>query len=326
MAPHAVDALDDARDVTVSTLLPVSWRTWLRLTVVTFFVSGVGGGGSIGQGVQGIVSSPRPPGATLGRLDPPSLPTVVPERVTVLLVAVAALVGVAAVGYALLGSVMEFVLVDGLRNRRFPLRRASRRFLGPGVRLFAFRTGVVVLLAGSAALSLLAALGVLTVSSAGVLFVPVLTLVTVLVWLAGVVCLRLTTDFVVPTMLAEGRSVLAAWRRLLPLVRTAWRDVLLYLLVRLGLGLAATVAVGLVVGLAALVIAVPFALLGSAVVATVGLQGSGLVAVAVLVVGFVPLVGVAAVVAQVPVVVYFRCYGLVLLGRLDARLALLSPE
>ena len=326
MALHAIDALDDARDVTVSTLLPVSWRTWLRLAVVTFFVSGVGGGGSIGQGVQGIVSSPRPLGSTLGRLDVPPVPAVVPERATALLVAVVALVGVAAVGYALLGAVMEFVLVDGLRNRRFSLGRANGRFLGRGVRLFVFRTAVLLVLAGSATLLPLVVFGVLTVSFAGVLFVPLLALAVALVWVGGLVCLRLTTDFVVPTMLAEGRSVLAAWRRLLPLVRTAWRDVLLYLVVRLGLGLAATVAVGLVVGLVALVVAVPFALLGSLVVSTVGLQGSGLVAVAVLVAGFVPLVAVAAVVVQVPVVVYFRCYGLLLLGRLDTGLALLPAE
>lgn len=322
----AIDALDDARDVTLSLLLPVSWRTWARFAVVTFFVSGVGGIGSLGQGVQGIVSSPQPPGATLGRLDLPPLPAVVPERVTALLVGVGVLAVALGVGYAVAGAVAEFVLVEGVRTHRFTLRRTSRRFLAPGLRLFAFRTAVVLVLALGAALPLLTVLGVLTVSLGGVLLVPLLSLALLLGWVVGLVCLRLTTDFVVPTMLAEGRPVLSAWRRLLPLVRTAWRDLLLYLVVRLGLGIAATAAVGLVVGLVALAISVPFALLGSLVVATVGLQGSGLVAVTVLVAGYVPLVVVAAVVAQVPVVVYFRCYGLVVLGQLDATLALLSPE
>jgi hypothetical protein len=287
----------------------------------------VGGGGSAGQGVQGIVSSPSPssspppslPTAALDSADIPTLTSLPTGRVVALAAAVAAVVLVLAAGYALVGAVMEFVLVDGLRRRRFALRRASRQFLTPGVRLFVFRTLVVGVLAASAALP---ALLVVVVGAPPVSLLVLLGLFALSVWLAGLCCLRLTTDLAVPTMVAEGRTVLSAWRRLLPLVHRAWREVTLYLAARLALGLAATLVVGLGVGLAALVIAIPFAVLGSVVVATVGLRGPGLVAVAALVAGFVPLVVAAAVVVQVPVVVYFRYYGLVFLGRLDERLAL----
>lgn len=322
----AVDALDDARDATESMLVPPSWGTWLRLALVTFFVSGVGGGGSVSQGVQGAISSPPSPRTTLGGFDPstlqPMLQSLLPGRPMSLVVGVAVVVLVLGIGYTLVGAVMEFVLVDGLRRRRFTLRRATRQFLGPGVRLLLFRVVVGVVLVGAAAVPVLVALGVLSLSVAGVLLVPLLALVVGVVWLVGVLCLRLTTDFVVPTMIAEGRSVLSAWQRLLPLVRAAWREVALYLAVRLGLGIAATILVGLVVGLVVLVIAIPFALLGSLVVSTAGFQGAGLVALVLLAAVFIPLVVVATVVVQVPVVVYFRYYGLVFLGRLDDRLAL----
>jgi hypothetical protein len=322
MAWDATDSLDDARDVTESLLRPVSRGVWLRLAVVAFFVSGVGGEGSVGQGVQGIASSPSPPTATLDAVDLPTLPALAPERLTALAAGALVVLVAALVGYALVGAVMEFVLVEGVRTRRLTLRRTTRQFLGPGLRLFAFRTAVVAVLAASVALPALVVVGVLSVSLSGALLVPVVGLVVAATWAVGVLCLRLTTDFVVPTMLAEGRTVLSAWRRFLSVALPAWREVALYLVVRLVLGVAATLLVGLAVGLVALVVAIPFALLGSLVVSTVGLQGSGLVAVALLATVFVPTVVAAAVVVQVPVVVYLRSYGLVFLGRLDDRLAL----
>ncbi|WP_380674914.1 DUF7544 domain-containing protein [Salinigranum sp. GCM10025319] len=323
MSWDAIDSLDEARAATQSLLLPFSWRAWLRLAVVTFFVGGVGGGGGAGQATQGATSSPTPPGAGVGSgPDLPPLPDVSPGTVGAVVVGVLAVVVVLAVGYALVGAVMEFVLVECLRSRRVELRRPFRQFLVPGLRLFGFRLAVFVVLLALAAVPILVVLGVLSVSVAGVLLVPFLVVFVVGAWLVGLVVLRFTTDFVVPTMIAEGRSVLSGWQRVVPLVRAAWKEVVLYFVIRLGLGIAASLVVGLVVGLAALVIAVPFVLGGVAVVLTVGLQGVGLVVVAVLVVVFLAIVVAVSVVVQVPVVTYFRYYGLFVLGALDDRLDL----
>jgi hypothetical protein len=125
-------------------------------------------------------------------------------------------------------------------------------------------------------------------------------------------------------MVAEGRTVLSAWRRLLPLIRSEWREVVFFVLIRFGLGIAASFAVGLVVGLAALVVAIPFVLAGGAVALTVGLQGVGLVVGAGLAGGFVAAVVAVSVLVQVPVVTYFRYYGLFVLGGLDDRLDLVG--
>jgi hypothetical protein len=96
--------------------------------------------------------------------------------------------------------------------------------------------------------------------------------------------------------------------------------------VRLVLGAAAAVVVGLAVGLGALVVALPFVLVGGAVVATVGLQGVGLVVLVALGAVFFLSVLLLSVVVQVPVVTYFRYYGLLLLGRLDGRLDLVRAS
>jgi hypothetical protein len=322
MSWDAVDALDDARGATESLLLPLSWRTWLRLVVVTFFVGGVGGGGGAGQAAQGAISSPSPPGTTLNGVDLPPLPVASLGDVgAVLLVVVAVAVALGAT-YAVVGAVMEFVLVESLRRRRVDLRRPFRQFLLPGLRLFVFRTLVVAGLLVAAAVPLLVFLGVLPRSGSGAIFLSLLAVGAGLVWVVGGVVLRLTTDFVVPTMVGEGRTVLSAWRRFLALCRTAWREVALYLIIRVVLGAAAAVVVGLAVGLGALVVVVPFALVGGLVAFTAGTQGVGLVVLAGVGGVFVLLVGVLSVVVQVPVVTYFRYYGLFLLARLDARLDL----
>jgi hypothetical protein len=335
MSWDAIDALDDARAATQSLLLPVSWRTWLRLTLVTAFVGGVGGGGGAGQAAQGAASSPTPrvPGPVLPGVGPadlagsgvdlPPVSPLAPESLAALAL-VGGLVVVVVAGYALVGAVMAFVLVECLRTRRVELRRPVRQFLAPGGRLFLFRAAVGLALVGLGLLPLLVGLGLLSVPPAGVLVVPALAGVAAVAWVVGLVGLRLTTDFVVPTMIAEGRGVLSAWRRVVPLLRAEWREVALYLVLRLALGVAASLVVGLVVGLAALVAAVPFVLVGLAVVVGVGVQGAGLVALGGLAAVFVLVVLAVGVVVQVPVVTYFRYYGLFLLGTFDDRLDLVG--
>lgn len=326
MSWDAVESLDDARRATESLLLPFSRRTWLRLVVITFFVGGVGGGGGAGQAAQGAISSPSPPGSMVGRsVDLPSLPALSPGRVGAFLLVAGAFVLFLGLGYAVARAVMEFVLVDALRTRRVELRRPTTQFLGPGLRLFVFRTVVVSVLLVSAAAPVLLLVSPLALPGTGwrVTLLPLVLVGVGLVWLVGVLVLRLTTDFIVPTMLGEGRTVLSAWRRFASVGSDAWREIALYLVVRFVLGIAAAVVVGLAVALGALVVAAPFALVGGVVALTVGLQGVGLAVSAVLAACVFVLVLLVSVVVQVPVVTYFRYYGLALLGRLDERLDLI---
>ena len=322
---NAIDALDEARWAAQSFLLPFDSGRWLRLAVIAFFVAGGGGGGGSGGGNANVPVEPGPgPGPGGG------LPFDVDPR-TVLLVVGGLLVAALLLGllWAFVGAVMEFVLVDGLRRREVRVRGPFRAFLSDGLGLFLFRLALVVLML---AVIFVPILGVIFASAAvpvGALLILPFILVAFLFAFVVAVVLRLTTDFAVPTMLAEDRGVVSAWRRLLPLFRSEWKEFGVYLVVRFVAGIAAAIAAGLAVTLLAIVVAIPFLLVGAAVffglggsVPTLGTVGVALLAVdAVL---FVLVLMAVGAVVQVPVVTYFRYYAMFFLGATDERLDLVA--
>jgi len=319
----ATDALTPTRDATRSLLLPFDRGRWLRLAFLALFVGGIGapGGANFGGGT--------PDGGVNVPVDGGTLPDVgggdALLGVALALVALAVLVGIA---WSLVGAVMEFVLVTGLVDREIRVRRPFRTHLGRGLRLFAFRIAVVLVGVALVALPVVAAvLGGVGVSPAFLLLlVPLLALVA-LVALVGWLLTRLTTDFVVPTMLATDRGVLGAWRRLLPTMRDRWQEFALYVIVRFLLGIAAGIGVSLVVAVLALVVALPFLAVGAGVFLATATGGPGLafwVLLGALVVLYVLAVVAVTAVVQAPVVVFFRYYALFVLGAVDADLDLVT--
>lgn len=322
---YALSTLDDARRATTSLLLPLDPGRWLRLALIAFFVGGVGGGSSGGgQGSVNLSSSDFPTG-TPGEFPPIDLPSV--QSLVPLVAAALVSLFVIALAYLAIGSVMEFVFVEGATTRTVRIRRPFRQYARLGLRLFAFRVLLGLLVFTVVAVPIAATiLGGLTLSPAlFLLVIPVLVLLGLLALVVGVV-LQLTTDFVVPTMLAEERGVFDAWRRVLPLLRTEWEQAALYVLVRYVLAIGAAIAVGLVVILLALVVALPFVVVGGGLYFVfVSMGGPGLVGWVVLsLVG--ALYGLAVVLVsllvQVPVVTYFRYYALLVLGEFDVSLDL----
>ena len=317
----AIDTLGDVREATQSLLLPVDRGVWLRLAVIAFFVGGgvstPGGSGSSGYSGGGG-------GVPIDRVPPFDLP---PRTVLAVAAGVIGAVILLALVWSLVGAVMEFVLVEDLSLRDVRVRGPFRAFLGKGARLFGFRIVLLLLLFALIALPVVGVflLGIGVAPIGFLLLVPAFLLI-VLVALAVGLITWLTTDFVVPTMLEKDVGVLAGWRRVLPVVRAEWREVGLYLVLRLVLGFAAGIAVALVVGLVALVLAIPFVAVGGVIF--LGLSpGLGTVGVALLVlVGLLFVVALFAVVAvvQVPVVTFFRYYALFVLGGLDADLDLVA--
>ncbi len=323
---NAIDALDDARWAAQSFLLPFDSGRWFRLAVIALFVAG-GGAPSFqsGGGGGGDVGAPVEPGPGTDALPFGIDPQTALVAIVGLLV-VGVLVGIL---WAFAGAVMEFVLIEGLRTRDVRVRSRFREFLGRGLRLFAFRLGVTLLAAAVFVVPFALVMFVGAAVPVGFLLVFPLILAAFLLALLVAVVLRLTTDFAVPTMLAEDRGVLSAWRRLLPLFRAEWKEVGVYLVVRLIAGIAAAIATGLAWALAAVVVAIPFVLVGAVVFfglggsfAVLGTVGWALLAV----LGLVFLLAMLAVgaVVQVPVITYFRYYALFFLGAEDERLDLVS--
>ena len=328
MSRPAVAALEDARERAAALLWPPEVGRWLRLALLVTFVGGGGGASSAGGNLQlpatgGGGTIPQVP-ATLGDLArlPPA------ETLLRWLAVLVVLLVLLALGYALVGSVAEFALVGALRDGEVGLRASARRYAGRGLRLFLFRTAVVglALLVGGGPVALVAWAALRADPAVGVLVLPAL-LVAAGVALCAWVVLTLTTDLVVPAILAAGvRGPVAGWRRVASVVAANPVDAGLYLLLRVVLGVAAGVVVGLVGSLVALVAGVPFAVAGAAALATAGsaLSLAELGVLAVLVLSF-SLVTVALLqVVRTPVVCYRRAFAVAPLGRLSPDLALFA--
>lgn len=327
MPLYALEDLDDALSATRAFLLPFDRSRWLRLAVVVLFVGGPGWN-------LNLVQWDLPPGRFPA--DGATLPGTFGPRAW-LLVGAAALAAVL-LGLLVLfvGSVMEFVLVEALREEAVTVRASWRRRWRQGLRLFGFRLALGLLVLGSVAVLValyLVPVVVETGPGAGAA-PPVAPVVALLLLLPMLLVLGLvvglvngfTTAFVVPIMLLEDVGVLDGWRRLWPTVTAQPWQYLAYALLSVVLSVAGGVLVALAAGIAAVLLLVPFGVLGlvgyglSVVAQPVGIA---VIAVVGLLFGLSVLAAVAL--ARVPVATYLRYYALLVLGDVDADLDLV-PE
>ncbi|QSG09273.1 DUF7544 domain-containing protein [Halapricum desulfuricans] len=334
MALYATERIDDAVSLTRSLLFPFDGGLWARLAVVVF-VLGFGSGGN----VTSLGSNTPSAGSSAGSTAPVTDVTVEPGSVSIasevvaVLVAIAVVLGLAWLVLAWLGAILEFVFVEGLSNRSVAIRRGLGRHWGRGLRLFGFRLAVLAVslaLFGAATLALFwdpitTALGggSVTISDAQI-FVGIATLLFVgaLVGLPAIAVHWLTTQLVVPVMLARDSGVLSAWRELLAAVRTQWKQFGAYLLVAIGLRIATTVAVGIVLAIVGVVLAIPFLIVGLLV--GLGAIAGGtvtvplVVGVALLAVAFVLVLALASAVVHVPIESFHRYFALLIVGDFES--------
>jgi hypothetical protein len=323
---YALAALSDARDATKNLLLPVDRGRWLRLALITLFV-GVGGGVPTGSG---NVNVPSGGGGGGMRSD---LPAPSPPEVGSAVAIVAGFVLVILILlllWNLVGAVMEFVLVRGLRDREVSIRGPFGEEFRPGLRLFGFRIVVGLLTLLSIGLPLaLVVLGGIGLSPVLLVLIVPLILVFVIVGIVTSVILGLTTDFVVPTMLTEDRGVVDSWRRLWPTLRAQWKQVALYVVAKFVLGIGVSIAVSIVVLLVAIVLAIPFVVVGGALylgLSTAGLHQAVVFVAVPLAALFVLALIVAGLLVQVPALTFVRYYSLSVLGLLVPELDLVGVD
>ncbi|MFB6256247.1 MAG: hypothetical protein ABEH58_05900 [Haloplanus sp.] len=323
---YAFAALSDARDATEKLLRPVDRGRWLRLALIALFV-GVGSGIPAG-GSNASVPSGGTGGGVPSDLPAPSMPDI--GSAVAIVAGVVLLILLLALVWSLVGAIMEFVLIVGLRDREVAIREPFGASVRPGLRLFGFRLAVGLISLLVIGLPFLAVFGVgVGISPAFLVFLVPLVIVFGVVALVGSVVLGLTTDFVVPTMLAERVGVLDGWRRLWPTLRAEWTQVGLYIVAKSVLGVAVSLAVSLVLLLAALVVAIPFVIVGALLYAAVSAAGAatvGLVIGGVLIALFVLLMLAIGLLVQVPALTFVRYYSLSVLGMLVPELDLVGVE
>ncbi|WP_277555983.1 DUF7544 domain-containing protein [Halobaculum limi] len=323
-----MEDLDDAYRATKSLLWPIDRSLWLKLAVVAFFVGGPGAGFNGTQTSAPTGGGGGGPGAPGGFGGIPPLPQIGPEVVALLagLVVVGVVLGLV---FLFVGSVMEFVLIESLRTEAVRLGEFWGDRWRQGVRLFGFRLVLGAVVFGAFAVVLgLAFAPLLLGGEAGVSLVTAVLLLPILAVLAAVTGLieGFTTVFVVPIMVLEERTVLGAWGRLWPTITANPWQYLAYIVASVVLNVVIGVGVALAVGIAAVVLLIPFGVLGGLgflLLSTVEPLGAGLLVVAGVL--FVLSLLVAAALVQVPAVSYLRYYALLVLGDVEPALDLI-PE
>lgn len=310
MAYSAVDAVESAYGATKSLLLPFELRRWLVLGVVVFFASGATGFNINAN--SGAVDVPTPgPGPGPG----PGMPQPGLVFDTPVIVAGIAIALLLLVVFTFIGAVMEFVFVRIATTRDVRIRGPFGANTSKGVSLFVFRLllAFVVLATALFLFALVFGIGV-----AGLVVALLLSPVVLLGLLALYLVHRFTIDFVVPVMLAEDTGLVEGWRAFVPELRENPGEYATYALVRFALGVAAGIVSGIGTALVAIVVGIPFAVIGLVLFgleAIVGLGSALFVVGGIVVALFAIAVTVASVVViQVPVSTYLRYYPLFVLA------------
>jgi hypothetical protein len=324
MALHAIDDVGDAIDATREFLFPFELRRWLKLALVAFFV---GGGLNTPSGqFGGSGGSPEPGGG--GEL-PASIPSLPADVMTLIAVAVAVAVLLALV-FGIVGSVMEFVFIESLRNDAVRVRQYWSDRWRQGLRLFGFRIVIglplLALVVGWMALFVVPMFMNVqqpAVSAAVFLFgLPVL----LLAGLVFAVINAFTTFFVVPLMIQRDSGVVAGWRRLWPSIKREWKQYGAFAVLVLVLSLVVGFIASIATGLAAIVLLVPFAIVGGIVYVALSFSIAGTALLAILAIVFAAVMLVVWALVQVPVVAYFRYYALLVLGDIDSSFDIIPDQ
>ncbi len=263
MAWYALEALDDALTRTTELMTPFDLGTWARLALLAALTGGIGAGNALQ-----LTPTPGSGGSTEGISGLSTASTALaPDSVTGLVAATpgmgiaaaaALLVLVVVLFFLVLSSAMKFVFFEVVRHDTVTILDYLSPHWGDGVRYALFRVGYLAVFVGLVGGMVGAGVvGGVPAGAAAAVGIPLLVL-----W---AVFGTLVHDFGLLRMIASGTGVVASVRSLWPVVRREWRQVGVYLLVHLVLGIALGILQMLAlvgVSLAALVVAgIPTAVL-----------------------------------------------------------------
>jgi len=330
MVWYAIERIDDAVSLTRSLLFPFEFGLWARLAVVVFFLGMGSGGGNVGTSVSNAPSSAASVPSTGASVDIPSVS--IPGDVIALLAGIAVILLLIWLVFAWIGATMEFVFVEALGDQSLSIRRGFGRHRGRGFRLLAFRLALLI-----------AVLAVFLGLTLALFFEPITTLLNGgdpsitgsqiaigigLLVLAGLVfgiplvlIHGFTTEFVVPIMLARECGVLAGWSHLWPTIKAEWKQYVVYVILAFGLRIATAIAGGIAIGIVAVVLAIPFViiglLLGFGTVVSGTLTVPVVAGIVVLALVFFLCVALISALVYVPIQSFHRYFALLFLGDVE---------
>ncbi len=334
MSWHAIDSVDEAINETRSFLTPVQLWTWLKLAVISIFVSV---GGSYGfSSLNVLTTAPSTPSPPPGDASQPSL-TAVTEALSMseitIIVAIVGILIALSLTYSLLTELFRFVFYDALRTDRVALLSPAAQRFGQAIRLFGFKIGLQVLAVAPFVVGALAvwyyrpdlAVSETMVGIGGLLVV----VAAAVIGLSYIAIMRGTDEFVVPIMVLTDSGVIDGWRRFWPVFRGQLSQFGVYIVVHflllLAIGIGSSIVGALIFGIVFTIGAVVglvlvfgiFGGLGAVTASSPALVLLGLVVLLTLLVGYVLFLPV-----QIVILSYVVTYEVSVLAAADEELRL----
>ncbi|MGC2399600.1 MAG: hypothetical protein WA510_07450 [Acidobacteriaceae bacterium] len=321
MPINAVDSISPALEHTRQQLFkPVRIGQWTKLAFVGLLAGELGSNGCSRSNFH----LPRHAGTTphIGFPGPLGI-----DHALLAAFIAAIIVAVLAIGIIMMyvSSVMRFVLFDSIIARECHFRWSWSRRLDPGWRYFVWK--LLYFLLTTAGIVLLVGIPSAFAFAAGWFREPkehlpalvlggiILFLVLLIFVVAAALILVLTKDFVVPQMALENISAMEGWRRLWPMMKVEMGTYAGYI----GMKILLAIVAGLMIGIAALILGLFFAIptVGLGVLAVLTGKAAGLswnvqtitlavVIVCILLAIFLYLVSLIS----VPAIVFFPAYSI----------------
>ena len=282
----AVDAFSPAIEHARRQLIPLRWRTWVRLAVLGLATGELGSMGSCNM-TGGFHIPPSTGGgrtdqlfATLPKIPPHlglgPIQFVILVTTLVLLLLLLGLVGI------YVASVSRFILFESVLTGQYHLRQSWRRWQPQGARLFVFNLvlGLIAMTVMMLAIGVPVLLAVMYgLWRRGQALGPLIAYIVLMVMamfafvLAFLLVHVLTKDFVVPQMAFEGLGPMSGWRRLLTMMDRERGGYAGYIGLKVVLAMASAILFGIIGFIVMLMFALPVIIV--VVIGVIAIPGPG---------------------------------------------------
>lgn len=242
---YALESVEETVEDTKDILFPFDLNTWAKLGLIAFLAGGSGlgipnmSGGNFdsgpstgsqdffsGSGITGDITSAP------GELATGNFAGASPSVVGYAAIALIFLFG-AILLYIYISSVFSFIYYRSLLDRDVAIKQNFWDNTGNGARYFAFRISIGLAVLGT----ILGAVMVVLVSP--LLIIP-FVLLLIPIYLVVSALMTLIHDFALLEMLEEDKNLINAIRSVFSIFRVEWKQTLAYLIVKIGIGIAAS--------------------------------------------------------------------------------------
>lgn len=323
---HAVDSINEAVERT-NHLLFKNFRLgfWLKLALVVFLIGG--GGFNLNSGFRESGKDGKEFMASVSAYLP----------IIVVVLAILLIIGLV---FAFIRAVCQFVFIDAVATGTIELIKGFKRNLEGGFSLFLFNLGltlIAILLVLGALLPIMYLIfkgaGGLSTIALVIAFIALVFGIMLFIWLIS----SLTTDFAIIFMHKEKKGVMDGWRRLWRLGKSNLKQFAVYMAVKIALAIASGIIVfiiALVVTIIALILIIALGI-GVAAIVIGGVVALGLnttylywllIPALIIAIAYFIVVGYFNVLITLPVPVFFRCYSILFLQRLDPTIHVIMKE